>query len=197
MRVKAIVLIVLGMSFSFAVILGILGVFSSASMNRRARPTAAVLETRPIQTRQSITSASASAQQAFADLQLESAPVSPEPFPEIVDAHLPSQSTIGRIESLERSLASPSKHLNDVHADLQRQIASLKKNRDLMLDDLAAELRQMTPERAADEVRILDKESAKLALSRLTKVQRKAILRALDATRAGMLDRNQRTLAAK
>ena len=193
MRVKAIVLIVLGMSFSFALILGILGVFSSASMDRRARPQATALETRPAQTRQYV--APAPAYQALTDL--ESAPISPEPFPEIVDAPSPSQSTIGRIESLERSLMSPSKHLNDVHADLRRQIASLKKNRDLMLDDLAAELRQMTPEKAADEVRLLDKESAKLALSRLTKGQRKAILRALDATRAGVFDRNQRTLAAK
>ena len=192
MRVNAIVLIVLGMSFSFALILGILGVFSSASMNRRAKPQATALETRPAQTQHV---APAPAHQTLTDL--GAAPISPEPFPEIVDAPSPSQSTIGRIESLERSLMSPSKHLNDVHADLQRQIASLKKNRDLMLDDLAAELRQMTPEKAADEVRLLDKESAKLALSRLTKGQRKAILRALDATRAGVFDRNQRTLAAK
>jgi hypothetical protein len=55
----------------------------------------------------------------------------------------------------------------------------------------------MTPEMAADEIRLLDNESVKLTLSRLAPAQRKAIRRALDSTRAGILDRNQRSLAVK
>jgi hypothetical protein len=50
--------------------------------------------------------------------------------------------------------------------DLRLQMAALRKNRDSMLDDLANELTVMSPGLAAQEVRLLDDESAALVLAR-------------------------------
>ena len=193
MRVKGIVLVVFGMSLSFAVILGTLGGFSSSSPPRKARHPR-ILKTQQ-QGRQLMTDApSRQAHNAAGvpETKVEKALNAPKP-----NSPAPPLTTIGRIESLKSALTSPSEHLSNVHSDLERQIAALKRNRDLMLDDLATELSQMTPEMAADELRLLDNESVKLTLSRLAPVQRKAIRRALDSKRAGVLDRNQRSLAAK
>ena len=65
-----------------------------------------------------------------------------------------------------------------------------------MLDDLALELGKMTPENAAAEIDVLDTETAKLTLSRLTTGQRRAIQRVLDAKWA-TLDKGARTMAAR
>ena len=81
--------------------------------------------------------------------------------------------------------------------DLRLQMAPLRKNRDSMLDDLANELTVMSPGLAAQEVRLLDDESAALVLARLTVAQREAVLKSLDRKRARMLDRKARTWAAK
>ena len=194
MRVKGIVLVVFGMSLSFAVILGTLGAFSSASTTRKARHPR-ILKTQQ-QGRRLV--ADARGRQAHTAAGVPDAKVERPLTAQKVDSPAaPPLTTIGRIESLKSALTSPSEHLSNVHTDLERQIAALKRNRDLMLDDLATELSRMTPEMAADEIRLLDNESVKLTLSRLAPVQRKAIRRALDSTQAGVLDRNQRSLAAK
>ena len=196
MRVKGILLVVLGMSLSFAVILGTLGVFSSSPKSRRAGHHPRIVTTPAQQGRQAVANGPGHRTRADAAAALAAIPKRLA-APQASDSAAPEPSTIGRIEALKKTLTSPSEHLSGVHADLEKQIASLIRNRDLMLDDLATELRRMTPEMAADEIRLLDTESVKLTLSRLTPVQRKAILRALDSTRAGVLDRNKRSLAAK
>ena len=100
-----------------------------------------------------------------------------------------------RAVSAAASLAS--RHIQQLRRDLSLQVSALKKSRDSMLDELAAGLTTMSPEKAAAELRVLDDESAGLVLGRLSETQRKAILKSLEPKRAQVLDRKARTWAAK
>ncbi len=204
MGARDVVLIILGMSFSFAVILGLLGVFSDASSrgasSSRGRGDSflPVLEAPPKESRQtaSATHLSRGREDDGRGARFE-APVSLIAEPDDIRSFPPFATAEGRIDSLKLALSSPSEHLDIVQDDLKRQIAILKRSRDLMLDELAEELRAMPPERAAAQIATLDDESAGLALSRLQPAQRKAVLRAIGSKRARVLDRKLRTLASK
>ena len=202
MGARDIVLIVLSMSSSFAVILGLLGVFSSASPRgapSRSRGDASlpVLAAPPTGSRQTAAPTRLSQGRGYSrgssarsEVGVTAEPDDMRPSPLFATAEV-------RIDSLKLALSSPSEHLDMVQDDLNRQIAILKRSRDLMLDELAQELGAMPPEKAAAQIAILDDESAGMALSRLQPAQRKAVLRAIGSKRARVLDRKLRTLASK
>ena len=193
MLLKNIIIFVLGMSLSFAGILGVLGVFSSKPQMKKQSAQLRVIHSPPPISHRGDT---ASSHKATTD-RVESA-ISKEidDGAHSFDSPPMAESVKGQIESLSKSLSLPSRHLDDVEASFQQQIVALKKSRNLMLDDLALELGKMTPENAAAEIDVLDTETAKLTLSRLTTGQRRAIQRVLDAKWA-TLDKGARTMAAR
>ena len=77
--------------------------------------------------------------------------------------------------------------LDEMEADLQRQVVALRKSRDRMLDDLAQELEAMVPAQAAKQVAALDDEAGSLALSRLSARHRRAVLAELVPVKAARL----------
>ena len=198
MGAKEIILLACGMSFSFATILGVVGVVSFPFGGRSTEPLPVLRSPPPPR---APTSGAGDVAANRGGRSVGSAllrgsdsssgnPGSIEPIAAAIEAR--TDSTLGRLP-----FPAASTHLDEVQRYLERQLAALKKSRDLMLDDLAAQLRAMSPESAASEIRILDDESASLALSRLPASQRKAVLRILDTKRAQVLDRKLRTYAAK
>jgi flagellar motility protein MotE (MotC chaperone) len=83
--------------------------------------------------------------------------------------------------------AEAARELDLAKKELRAQIAALKKDRDQMLNNLAAQLSTLPLEEAAAQLRELDDESAGLVLVRLKPEKRRALLGQLEPARANRL----------
>ncbi len=83
--------------------------------------------------------------------------------------------------------AEAAKELDQIKKDLRQQIAELKKDRDQMLNNLAAQLLTMTADEATTQLNALDDESAALVLVRLKPDKRQSLLKHLEPVRARRL----------
>jgi flagellar motility protein MotE (MotC chaperone) len=88
-------------------------------------------------------------------------------------------------------------HLDRIQAALTERVEALKESRDLMLKELAEQLQKMNPDQVAAELRVLDDESAAMALAKLTTTKRTAVLQRMDADRARTLGRMATNYASK
>jgi flagellar motility protein MotE (MotC chaperone) len=92
---------------------------------------------------------------------------------------------------------APSKHLDRMQAELMRQVQTLRQSRDLMLTELAEQFEAMTPAQVVTELAVLDNESAAIALAKLSKTKRSAVLERLGDKRARTLGRLARNYASQ
>ena len=78
-----------------------------------------------------------------------------------------------------------------------RQVQTLRESRDLMLAELAEQFEKMTAAQVVTELKVLDNESAAIALAKLSKKKRSAVLERLDDERARTLGRLTRNDASQ
>lgn len=102
-----------------------------------------------------------------------------------------------RTEPTQMDVREPSKHLDRMQAELLQQVQALRKSRDLMLSELAHQFEGMTTAQIAAELQILDNESAAIALAKLSTAKRGAVLRQVDDKRAKILGRLANSYASK
>ena len=181
------------MCLSFCLVLSVVGlVMNKKTQRQRSRPWVPppVEEVASRQTDRPSSAETASGPTSTSPISIEMADLSLD-AERLGTTRLPSDSAVSAAAALA------SRHIQQLQRDLNRQLSALKKSRDSMLDELAAGLTTMSPEKAAAELRVLDDESAGLVLGRLSATQRKAILKSLEPKRAQVRDRKARTWAAK
>jgi len=161
---------------------------------RRARLRAPAQRSRPAETaapeggRTAVTDATRRASPAIAGRPL----AAPPPTPTLTT---PDAAEVADRAVLVARLAA--QRLDEMEADLQRQVAALRQSRDRMLDDLAQELEAMVPRQAAKQVAVLDDEAGSLALSRLSARHRRAVLAELTPAQAARLRARLANTAAR
>ncbi len=102
-----------------------------------------------------------------------------------------------KTEPAKADFRAPSKHLDRMQAELMRQVQTLTESRDLMLAELAEQFEELTAAQVVTELKVLDNESAAIALAKLSKKKRSAVLDRLDAKRARTLGRLARNYASQ
>jgi flagellar motility protein MotE (MotC chaperone) len=83
--------------------------------------------------------------------------------------------------------AEAARELDLAKKELREQIAALKKDRDQMIGNLAAQLADLPLIEAAAQLALLDDESAALVLVRLKPEKRRALLAQLEPARSKRL----------
>jgi len=73
--------------------------------------------------------------------------------------------------------------------ELAQQLVQLRQDRNRLLSSLSVKLAALAPAEAADQLRLLDDETAALVLQPLSSTQRRAILQHLDPGRVPALNR--------
>lgn len=168
MNAKTPLFLLLGMCFSFSVVLAVMLVMAPHPSPPKRRPVASALR---------------------------QAPVDPAPAPQRErPAPTLKQESAKRFDLTPSAIAS--QEIDQVKKELQQQIAALKKDRDRLLDDLAAQLKTASTAEAVGQLETLDDEAAILVLQRLPLDRRQAVLNRLEAGRAERLSRGLRALAA-
>ena len=206
MNLKTTILFVIGMSISFSVILGVL-----VTSRHRAAPHHERLPVLRAPTAAQV--ASARKREAQRTRSGQGSVVTRPNYQASNELHLlnndpdgfdydGSEWSVDRLESekkTEPALATfkPSKHLDRVQAELMKQVQVLRESRNLMLSELAAQLQKMTVAQAAAELESLDDESASIALAKLSKEKRDAVLQVIGDQRARTLGRLAKIFAAK
>ena len=200
MNVRITILLILGMSLSFSIILGIFVVsrHQPPAGHRlpvlRAPTAAAIAASKRKQADRSL---------AYTHKAINTNSKSPNKLDIIKSNDFKYEDTRDWIEQLEpkgipvANFQVPSKHLDRIQAALMERVEALKESRDLMLKELADQLQNMDPVQVAAELRILDDETAAIALAKLTKAKRKAVLKRMDADRATTLGRMATNYASK
>ena len=204
MNLRVIILLVLGMSISFSVILSVF-VFSrhrEAQQEERLPVLRAPTAVEIAQSRRPRTTVQPDKDTHVVD------PKSPynqelghdDKYDTIVDRfedwnvdHL----ELTKTEPMQIDIRAPSKHLDRMQAELLQQVQALRKSRDLMLSELAHQFEEMTTAQIAAELQILDNESAAIALAKLSTAKRGAVLRQVDDKRAKILGRLAKSYASK
>ena len=202
MSLRTTILLVIGMSVSFSIILGVL-VVSQHEPGRRGQklpvlraPTAAEIESSRRRAAERSNQDRGPNQQDGNEMGTDSssriavAERGPEPWST-------DRLELEKTESTRADFRVPSRHLDRVQADLLRQVEALKESRDSMLEELAEHLKKMTAAQAVEEIKVLDDETAAITLAKLSPKKREAVLRLLDAKRARNLGRLARNHAAK
>ena len=202
MSPRTIILLVIGMSVSFSIILGVLVVSQHESGRRREKlpvlraPTAAEIESSRRRAADRSNQDKSPNRQNGNELRSDSssriAVTERNPEPWSAD-----RLELEKTESTLADFEVPSRHLDQVQADLLRQVEALKESRDSMLEELAEHLEKLTAAQAVEEIKVLDDETAAITLAKLTPKKREAVLRLLDAKRARNLGRLARNHAAK
>ncbi len=171
MNAKTPFFLLLGMCFSFSVVLAIMLAMAPHPSFPKRRPAAGALRPAP-------------AEPAPAPRRERAAPeTSPRPEP------APAK----RFDLTPSAIAS--QEIDQVKKELRQQITALKQDRDRLLDNLARQLKTLPAAEAAVQVEDLDDEAAILVLQRLPLDRRQAVLQRLEADRAARLSRGLRALA--
>lgn len=169
MSARTPIFLLLGMCLSFSVVLAVVIAI---------RPQAPPPKRRPLVTAQT---------RLPAPPEPQSRPVAPPLRP----AARPESRTAPPAAALKPVDLTPSaeaaRELDQVKKDLRQQIAALKKDRDQMLNNLAAQLAILPLAEAAVQLKDLDDESAALVLVRLKPEKRQSLLNHLEPARAKRL----------
>jgi|GEM_PF-808788 len=215
MNTKALFLLLGGMSLSFVVVLGIM---VSAVSNDKPRPksrrvviTETVKEAKPPQKqsptprRQNQTQTPAPRPKTTAATRTPAAqPPKPtlqtEAVPAVIDGKPQRQRPEPVATTLPADVRPDPKTLREfstLKKELRREIGSLKKDRDSMLEALAQSLVSLTAKEIAAELNPLDDEMAAQTLRHINKGKRDNVLAAMGSARAKKLRQRLRKLGVK
>lgn len=206
MSLKTTIMLIIGMSLSFSAILAVFVVSKDRPRHRQESlpvlraPTAAEIESSRRREAQRLRSRSSQMNDGNhkddnaleLELKVQVGSVDGGSSAWTVDRLQPVKS-----ESAVVDFRVPSQHLDRVQADLRRQVEALKKSRDLMLEELALQLQEMTAAQAVAQIKVLDDEAASIALAKITAKKREAVLRLLDDKRARRLGRLAKNYVTK
>lgn len=199
MNLRITILLVLGMSLSFSIILGVLVTSRHREVPRERLPVlrAPTAEEIAASHRRRVAPSSSIKNEISTpkpknnnELEYEYSIVSDREDWSIDDLQLT------KTEPAQTDFRAPSKHLDRMQAELMRQVQTLRKSRDLMLAELAEQFKEMTAAQVVTELKVLDNESAAIALAKLSKKKRSAVLDRLDDKRARTLGRLARNYAS-
>ncbi|MFT5087319.1 MAG: flagellar motility protein MotE (MotC chaperone) [Candidatus Latescibacterota bacterium] len=213
MNTKALFLLLGGMSLSFVVVLGIM---LSAVSNNKPRPksrrvviTEAVKETKPTQKspapkrQQTQTSAT---RRATAAATPTNTPRQQKPTPQsevvsVTQTAKPPVQTANSVATKLPAAVSPDpktlREFSTLKKELRREIGTLKKDRDSMLEALAQSLVSLAANEIAAELSPLDNEMAAQTLRHIGKGKREGVLAKMSPTRAKKLRQRLRQLGVK
>lgn len=119
----------------------------------------------------------------------------PPPRQELMPAEEIDLPEDAELEQRARAAADlAARRLDQMEKGLKRQIRLLEESRNRMLDELAGELRGMPPSTAAQNVAVLDDETAAMTLHRLPSRFRRQVMDALEPKRARRLQRRLNSL---
>ena len=179
MHAKPGLFILLGMSFSFTVVLALMVAMSQPSSPSRTRRIAA----RPPSTAGSTSSARAP-RAASAPARVPEAPTVPV---------VPVSAQTAEPRSPSSAIGPISRDIQLLKKELERQLVSQEHDLREKLGDLARQLDPMPPDAAAGELRSLDDESVAHVLKKLPVPQRGEILAHMDSERVQRLNRRLRS----
>ena len=184
-KARNIVLILLGMSCSFTLVFGVmLSVHQPAKKQtpKRQRIRAVAEKVQP-----------RGARQVPPKLEIERQPqiVSDADMKRMVEQETEDRARQNELElaqkEMQQQIALAKKELN-------RQIEELEKDRNRMIAQLASQLVDWGPKTAAQELSILDDETAAMVLLRMSKKPRLEVIQHLDPKRARRLENRLRRL---
>jgi len=200
MNLRITILLVLGMSLSFSIILGVLVTSRHREVPRERLPVlrAPTAEEIAASHRRRVESSSPKTLEVIDSNNqntnvLESSYSIVSPRDNWSVEHL----ELAKAEPAQTDFRAPSRHLDRMQAELMRQVQTLRESRDLMLAELAEQFEKMTAAQVVTELKVLDNESAAIALAKLSKKKRSAVLERLDDERARTLGRLTRNDASQ
>ena len=200
MNLRITILLVLGMSLSFSIILGVLVTSRHREVPRERLPVlrAPTAEEIAASHRRRVESSSPKTPEVLDSNNqntnvLESSYSIVSPRDNWSVEHL----ELAKAEPAQTDFRAPSRHLDRMQAELMRQVQTLRESRDLMLAELAEQFEKMTAAQVVTELKVLDNESAAIALAKLSKKKRSAVLERLDDERARTLGRLTRNDASQ
>jgi flagellar motility protein MotE (MotC chaperone) len=182
MKAKSILLIVLGMSFSFTIVLGLMTAMVDSPAPPRARTKkSATRNTQPriappIADRKRVKPAKAPVAQSPGLKLAQSAPP-----PAALQKKQPESAQAAKF-------AVTSKEIQLAKKEIHKQIAILERDRNNMVAQLARELAGTTPVKAAAEIRELDDDTAVLVLKKMSDPPRLKVIEHLDPKQAKRLN---------
>lgn len=187
MGAKTIIFILLGMSLSFSIVLGLMVALFEPAPAPRAKTRKALARASRAQI---TTKRSQSSPKKRPDAPQRAAPsTSKQPLQQLaLDLEkqiLPTPEQQSRLDSFNIA----SEQIQLAKKDLKKQLVSLERERDKMVHELAQKLTPMTPSNAAGELRILDDEATVLVLGKLTAAHRSQVLEHMEPQRARRLSR--------
>ena len=178
MNAKTITFLLVGMCFSFTLVLGLMLTLFEPSPpppTRRARSQKAATTSHRPKLRV------APGSEIPADA-LVSGPAVQPPVPGLEEQGLRAPLPESKLVSEETS-----RQIQLIRTVLSHQISVLEKERNQMLAELARCLKEMSPGQAAGELKVLDDETATLVLKKIPHTQRRSILEQLPPQRARRL----------
>lgn len=200
MNLRIIILLVLGMSISFSIILGVLVTSRHREASRERLPVLRAPTTEELAASHWRRVASlTSKNNEVRDSKINN--INKLEYAESIVADHEDWSIdrlqLTKTEPAQADFRAPSKHLDRMQAELMRQVQTLRESRDLMLAELAQQFEQMTAAQIVTELKVLDNESAAIALAKLSKKKRGAVLERLDDKRARTLGRLARNYVSQ
>ncbi len=200
MNLRITILLVLGMSLSFSIILGVLVTSRHREVPRERLPIlrAPTAEEIAASHRRRVEPSSSGKNQV---IDSKTKNTNELEYADSIVADREDWSVdrlqLTKAEPAQADFRAPSKHLDRMQAELMRQVQTLRESRDLMLAELAEQFEEMTAAQVVTELKVLDNESAAIALAKLSKKKRSAVLDRLDDKRARTLGRLARNYSSQ
>ena len=183
MNAKTITFLLVGMCFSFTLVLGLmLTLFEPSSPPPTRRPL-----TRRARSQEAAATAHRPKPRVAPGAEIPADALVSGPAVQLPVPGLEEQRLTAPLQESELVSEETSRQIQLIRKVLTHQISVLEKERNQMLTELARRLKGMSAGQAAGELKVLDDETATLVLKKIPRTQRRSILEQLPPQRARRL----------